>query len=277
MLNIKKRKWGELKDLINNSKSILLTTHINADGDGLGSEIAFYYYLKTLNKECRIINSSALPYNFVIIDPDSVVEAVNDNMCAWLSNIDLTILFDIGDHRRVGDLSKYIYGKCKVVSIDHHPAKQDHPYDLNIVDSNAPATGYIIWKYFKHYKIYDTEMPIKIANALYASVVTDTGSFKYQSTTSDTHYMAANLIENGVECYDIQKYIYEQRRLSFIKLLGLVIKNLKSSKNNKIVWIVVTQKMINESGGSSEDVDGIAEFIRMIQNVEISFMILGIF
>ena len=68
MINIKKETWEELRKLINDSKSILLTTHNNADGDGLGSEIAFYYYLKSLNKECRIINSSSLPYNFTIID-----------------------------------------------------------------------------------------------------------------------------------------------------------------------------------------------------------------
>ena len=174
MLNIQKRTWDKLDKLIHNSKSILLSTHINADGDGLGSEIAFYYYLKSLNKECRIINSSPLPYNFMIIDPESAVEAINIAMSEWLNNIDLTILFDIGDHRRIGDLNKYVYDKCHVISIDHHPAKENHPYDLNIVDSNAPATGYLIWKYFQYRNLYSSKMPINIANALYASIVTDT-------------------------------------------------------------------------------------------------------
>ena len=74
MSGITKEHWDKLESLIHESKSILLLTHVGADGDGLGSEIAFYYYLKNLMKECRIINSTPLPYNFTVIDPDGIVE-----------------------------------------------------------------------------------------------------------------------------------------------------------------------------------------------------------
>ena len=131
--------------------------------------------------------------------------------------------------RRVGDIGQQVYGKCTSVSIDHHPAREDHPYTLNIVDELSPATGYMIWKYFQHINFSDGKLPIEVANALYASVVTDTASFKYQSTTSDTHYMAANLIESGVEGYNIQRCIYEQRKLSYVKLTGSVIQSLQYS------------------------------------------------
>ena len=122
-----------------------------------------------------------------------------------MSNIDLAIVFDIGDYRRVGDIAKKVYGHCTSVSIDHHPIKENTPFDINIVDSSAPATGYLLWKYFKHVNFTDDKLPINIASALYASIVTDTGSFKYQCTTADTHYMAAHLIESGIDCYKIQK------------------------------------------------------------------------
>ena len=105
-------------------------------------------------------------------------------------------------------------------------------------------------------------------------MVTDTGSFKYQSTTADTHYMAAHLIESGVHGYEIQKNIYEQRSITQIELLGEVIKSLNYSNNGEIVWILITQSMINNVHGSDEDVDGFTEFMRSIQGVEISFMIL---
>jgi phosphoesterase RecJ-like protein len=105
-------------------------------------------------------------------------------------------------------------------------------------------------------------------------VVTDTGSFKYQSTTADTHYMAAHLLESGVDGFEIQKNIYEQRRIAQIKLLGEVIQSLQFSASGKIVWIVISQNMIKKVKGSDEDVDGFTEFLRSIQDVEISFMIL---
>ena len=147
MPGIDKKNWDKLSVFIQDSQSILLSTHINGDGDGLGSEIAFYYYLKSLTKECRIINPTPLPHIYTSIDPDCVVEEYSHSMNKWLSDVDLTIVFDIGDHRRVGNIGKQIYGKSISVSIDHHPARDDHPLDLNIVDSAAPATGYLIWKY----------------------------------------------------------------------------------------------------------------------------------
>ena len=77
MPGIQNKSWDNLTNLIKDSQSILLSTHINADGDGLGSEIAFYYYLQGLDKDCRIINSTSLPYNYSIIDPDLLVEKYN--------------------------------------------------------------------------------------------------------------------------------------------------------------------------------------------------------
>ena len=274
MAVIDKQSWDKLLTLIEESESILLSTHMNGDGDGLGSEIAFYYYLKSLNKECRIINPTPLPYIYTMIDPEGVVEEYSHSMNKWLGDVDLTIVFDIGDHRRVGKIGKQVYGKCISVSIDHHPARDDHPFKLNLVDPKAPATGYLIWKYLQHIGFANSKLPINIANALYASVVTDTGSFKYQSTTADTHYMAAHLIESGVDGFEIQKNIYEQRRIAQIKLLGEVIQSLQFSESGKIVWIVISQNMIKKVNGSDEDVDGFTEFLRSIQGVEISFMIL---
>ena len=274
MSGIDIKSWDNLTDLIKDSSSIVLSTHINADGDGLGSEIAFYYYLNSLDKDCRIINPTSLPYNYKVIDPDLLVEKYNVDMDKWLNQVNLAIIFDIGDHRRTGEIGNKVYGNCNVVSIDHHPAREDHPYTLNIVDASSPATGYMIWKYFQHISFSNSKLPLNIANALYASVVTDTGSFKYQSTTPDTHYMAAHLLESGVDGYDIQRNILETRKLSYIKLMGAVIETLQYSSKGKVVWTVITQEMIQQSGGTEEDVDGFPEFIRMIEGVEISFMLL---
>ena len=274
MSGINKQAWDKLETLIQESQSILLSTHIGPDGDGLGSEIAFYYYLKNLGKECRIINSTPLPYNYTVIDPDGIVEEYSHSMNKWLSELDLAIVFDIGDHRRVGDIAEFVYGSCLSVSIDHHPAKDDHPFKLNLVDPSAPATGYLIWKYFKHINLTDDKLPVNIASALYASVVTDTGSFKYQSTTADTHYMAAHLIESGVDGYNIQKNIYEQRKLSQVNLLAEMIQSLHYSNKGKVAWSIISQKMIKQVNGTDEDIDGFTEYIRSIQGVEISFIIL---
>ena len=273
MTEITSKTWDQLTNVINDSNNILLSTHFNADGDGLGCEIAFYYYLKEKGKKCRIINATPLAYNYEVIDPQNVVEAYDTKMDDWLESVDLTIVFDIGDYRRTGPIGEKVYSTSKVVSLDHHPPKDGHPFVLNIVDKNSPATGYMVWKYFQHIGQTKEKLPIIIANGLYASLVTDTGSFKYQSTTPDTHLMAAYLLECGVEGYEIQKAIYEQRRLPQIKLLGCVINNLKYSKNGKVVWIIISQELIAKADADDGDVDGFTEFIRTVEGVEISFMI----
>ena len=273
MPEITSKTWDQLTNVINDSNNILLSTHFNADGDGLGCEIAFYYYLKEKGKKCRIINATHLAYNYEVIDPQKVVETYDVNMDGWLESVDLTIVFDIGDYRRTGPIGEKVYSSSKVVSLDHHPPKDGHPFVLNIVDENSPATGYMVWKYFQHIGQTNEKLPIIIANGLYASLVTDTGSFKYQSTTPDTHLMAAYLLECGVEGYEIQKAIYEQRRLPQVKLLGSVINNLKYSKNGKVVWIIISKELIAKADAEDDDVDGFTEFIRTVEGVEISFMI----
>ena len=265
--------WDALTSQIDQSHSILLSTHINADGDGIGSEIAFYYYLKELGKNCRIINVTKTPDNLALIDPENIVEVYCQNLDEWLNSIDLTIVFDIGDHRRTGPIGEIVYNNCAVISLDHHPTKEGHPFNLSIVDENASSTGYMIWKYFEYLGKTKTKLPINIANALYAAVVTDTGSFKYQSTIPDTHLMAAHLLESGVKGYDIQRSIYEQNKLSRIKLMGSIIQNLYYSDNKKVVWSIITQTMIKKVDGDDGDVDGFTEFIRSIEGVEVSFMI----
>ena len=273
MSNLDSKNWVHLTRTINEAEIILLSTHINPDGDGLGSEIAFYYYLIDLGKECRIINISDLPSNCKIIDPDKIIETYDILCDEWLESVELTIVFDIGDFKRTGVIGEKVRPNSKLVCIDHHPPKEDHPFDLNIIDMNAPATGYMLWKYFQHINYLEPKLSIKIANGLYASVVTDTGSFKYQSTTSDTHIMAAYLLECGVDGYDIQRSIYEQQPISQINLLGKVIRDLNFSKNGKVVWTIITQDMLLDANANDDDAGGFTEYLRMIENVEVSFMI----
>ena len=105
-------KWEKLNNLIQNSSQIILSTHMNPDPDGLGSEIAFYYYLKYINKDCKIINISPIETNYKILDPDDVIECYKfENHANWVKKCDLAIVFDIGDYRRLGTIADHINDK----------------------------------------------------------------------------------------------------------------------------------------------------------------------
>tara|TARA_Y100000996_G_scaffold394401_1_gene358723 strand:+ start:1933 stop:2937 length:1005 start_codon:yes stop_codon:yes gene_type:complete len=265
--------WKELDSIIAESDSILLSTHVNSDGDGLGSEIAMYYYLKDLGKECRIINPSPFSEMYRVINPDDIVESYSENLKDWIGEIDLAIIFDIGDHDRLNEIYPLIKNK-KLCVIDHHPKKDSLKVDLPIIDANAPASAYMLWKFFEYLnKTQLANLDIKIANALYAALISDTGSFRYGSTHPDCHIMAANLLSTGVEPYEIYKSIYEQRPIPQVYLLGEVIKSLKFDCDNQLAWYIVTQDMIESVGAKADDIDGFTDFIRAIKGVEIACMI----
>ena len=131
----------------------------------------------------------------------------------------------------------------------------------------------MMWKFFQYLEIPNSHLDIKINNALYAALISDTGSFRYGSTHPDCHIMAANLLQSGVQPYEVYKSIYEQRPIEQIYLLSKVIKSLKFNHNKKAAWCIVTPNMIASVGAKAEDVDGFTDFIRSIKGVEIACMI----
>jgi phosphoesterase RecJ-like protein len=267
-----KKSWDELSDLINKSESILLSTHVNPDGDGLGSEIGFYYHLKNMGKECRIINISPLPETYECIDPDRVIETYSLDHNKWINQVDVTILFDIGDLKRINEIYPEIKNS-KIVLFDHHPLQKDNPYSVIVLDLSSPATGYMVWKYLQYLSVGSHELDIVSANALYAALITDTGSFRYGSTHSDAHLMAAHLLDSGVKPYEIHRAIYEQRKLTQVYLMSYIIQALQFSDDKKIAWFVIDNEMLQLSGADIGDIDGFTEFVRTIKGVEVAFMI----
>mgnify|MGYP006184218239 FL=1 len=264
-----KINWNKLTELISKSNNILLSTHINPDGDGLGSEVAMYYYIKSLNKNCRIINISDLTDKYEFLNKNNIIEQFNKTSHdSWISNCDCAIIFDIGNYTRLGEISEVLDdNNITSISIDHHPS-DDSFFDFRCLDVSAPATGYLVWKYLKtiHYDLtYD------MAEGLYAALITDTGSFRYNSTTPDCHVMAKEILETGIKPYHVYSSIYEQRTISQVQLLGAVIDSLRIV--NEFAVIRISTDMLKDCNATLEDVDGFTDFMRSIKGVEVSFMI----
>ena len=265
-------KWEELKRRINESDNILLSTHNNPDGDGLGSELAMYYYLKGLNKNVKISNISAMADRYNFMDKNNVVEVYSENLS--VESFDLVIVFDLGDYRRLGQLGQEILNNSiDVINIDHHVPRDENNYCLSIVDIDAPATTYMIWKYFEYLDLTNMPLEDSIAIPLYVGLLNDTGSFRYSAVNSDTHNMASHLLMSNVNPNEIFQHVYENRTMGKINLLSRMIENLKFSENGRIGYAVVNKKTFKDAAATIDDADGLADFIRSIDGVEISFCI----
>jgi bifunctional oligoribonuclease and PAP phosphatase NrnA len=263
----------KIHELIHESNQILLTTHENPDGDGLGSQIAMFNYISSLNKMCRIINITHISDNFQFLNENNQFETFNQEHIEWINNVDLTIVFDIGHSIRVGELKNYIFKDKISISIDHHPIKENEPFTYSWIDVNAPATGFMIWELLTMGNI---EKPIDKLSAmgLYTALVTDTGSFKYSNTTSQSHIMASHLINSGVKPQEITKNVFESRKLLHIQLLGDALNSLNFKFNNSVAWVMLTQEHFKSRNANSKDIEGFADFVRSIENVEIAFTLI---
>ena len=264
--------WEKLKSKIDSSNDILLSTHKNPDGDGLGSELAMYYYLKSINKNVSIVNISSMPSRYNFMDSEGVVKTYSSDLS--VDSFDLVIVFDLGDYRRLGALGDNISeNNIDTINIDHHVPRDEDYYYLSIVNIDAPSTTYMIWKFFEYLDLNKVPLADNIAIPLYTGLLNDTGSFRYSAVNSDTHNMAAHLLMSNVVPNTIFQHVYENRTKGKINLLSSMINNLKFEEQGKVGYAVITEDEFNSSNATIDDADGLADFIRSIDGVEVSFCI----
>ena len=266
-------EWESLNKIISKSKNIVLSTHVNPDGDGIGAELGMYYYLKKIGKKCNIVNASKTPVFLDFIDPDMVIEVWDDEKHpSFMKDVDLLISFDIGDYKRLEKIKEHAeLNHIYSVSIDHHPYEGDF-FDLALVDVNYPATGQMVWDFLQYNNSGD--LNIIQANALYAAIITDTGSFRYSSTDPQCHLMASHLLESGVDSYKVYESIYERRSKEQIMLLSSAINALKFSFNGIVCGVIITRKMLDNCSAKAFHVEGFTDFFRSINKVQIAYCII---
>ena len=266
-------EWQQINEMIIASERILLTTHENPDGDGLGSASAMYYHLQEEGKECRIINCSDLPDEYDFLNQDRIFELYDaEEHDEWLTKCDLAIIFDVGDFKRVRGIKDAIdRNEIKTINIDHHPHSDDHPFTLNVVDTNAAATGAMVFDYLKMVR----KKPItkKMCDGLYTAIMTDTGSFRYSNTDTKCHEIAIECLKAGVETSRIYQRVYETKPQGGVRLLARVIDNITFDSGGELAWFSIDQKMLDAADASSKDVDGFTDFVRSIKGVEVAVMV----
>ena len=264
--------WKKLNQRIKSAKRIVLSTHQNPDGDGLGSAVAMYHYLKSLNIDCKILHISLFPIELNFLNKNQIIETYDESLHSnWFSKVDLALIFDVGDFNRLGSVGKkIIHNKINAINIDHHPSLNDHRFDENFINLNAAATGEMVYDF-----LIENNIPLnhETAQGIYTALMTDTGSFRHSNTNEKSHKIAMDCIKNGVNNSKIYQSIYENKSLAQVSLLAMVIKNLNFDEEGEIASFIISDEMLKEAGANSQDIDGFTDFVRTIKGVEIAVMI----
>lgn len=255
---------NRIAELLNRGKSILLLPHIHPDGDTIGSSLALLLALRKIGKEALVLVEDELPSNLKFLPLDDIHSKLSEGFYP-----DVVIAIDVSDLERLGKRRAYIENAPVTVNLDHHITNLCFAQH-NYVDVQAAATGEIIYELIKTMQV---DMDKEIAACIYCALSTDTGSFKYDNTTAKTHQIASALLEHGLDLNKITVDLYQNKAYGKIKLLGEALNTLKVYYAGKLSILSVTKSMLEKSNANHTDADGLVEFARDIEGVEVAVLL----
>jgi phosphoesterase RecJ-like protein len=238
-----------------------MSTHINADGDGCGSETALSRLLGQMGIRSKIVNPTPWPemYKFLLgVD----VKDASDQGAKGLKDADVLVVLDISDVKRLGVLAEAVRRLTipKIV-IDHHLPSDEPPSTLMVADTTACATGELIYDFAA---VLGLKVTPDIARALYVALLTDTGGFRFSNTSARCLSIAGQLIASGVEPEEMYGRLYASMPVGRLHLLRDALATLEVDPEYGISWISVAAGAAEQYGLRSEDLEGIAEHPRSI-------------
>ena len=259
-----KPNLDKMVEIVRGAHKVLITMHCRPDGDAAGSAIAMWHILRSLGKEATIYNVDPIPDTFTFLNG---AEAVVSEIENW--DFDLCMVLDCGDPSLLG--RKFPYDKLTFpkVFIDHHSI----PYKdclVNLHDSKASAVGEIL---FHLARALNVEITKDIAAALYTSIITDTGSFRYTSTSADSMRVCSYLLATDIDVWNIASNIYENNPAEKIKLLGFVLRTLWLSDDGKLACLYANRQMLRQCHCPGSMTDGFINYARSIKGVEVSIFL----
>jgi len=260
--------FEEITKVVQTNNNFLITSHMNLDGDGIGSELAFYFILKKLNKNPIILNQDRLPKIYDFLPGSNKVRHLEDN-CIDPKSIDVGIVLDCSNIKRIGKTYEIFKNIKTIINIDHHNSNENYG-DLNYIDSSASSVGEIIYEFINF--IDSDLLDDKISTSLYTAIITDTGSFRYSNVSSKTFKVAADLTSYKIKPHLIADNIYNRNTYTGLKLLGKALLTLEVDSSNYFSWLTITRKMLNETKAKDEEIEGIIDIATTLNNIEISIL-----
>lgn len=260
------------RELLAGPASVVLTTHINPDGDGLGSQLALAEALRTHGVNVRIVNHDTVPVPYRFLDGDGgVFERYDpDRHDAVIADARWVVVVDTNHLSRLGRMEAVVSASSAAKAIiDHHP--DPGPFAaMTLVDTDASSTGEIVFGLLDE----AGQLPLSrtAANALYTAIMTDTGSFRFPKTDAELHRIVARLIEMGADPVGSYQHVYEEGPANRLQLLGEVLAGLRMAHDGRVCAFTVTRDMFGRTGTAEIDTDAFVPMTLTIGGVQVGLM-----
>lgn len=249
---------------IRNASRILLTTHRQCDGDGLGSELAIYHALKKINKEVRILNVDGTPQKYDYLNPDQYIQYF-DGPHDPIEPMDLALIFDTNDRRLIEPLYEELEKKCKnIIFVDHHPVLKEgpEPTSQSVINIRAASTGELAYDIIK---ALDIELDEKIARALYTSVVFDTQLFRYIRNSARSHEVVVDLLQHEKNPIEVHRRLFGNFTASKLQFIADSLSDVEFFDDEQLAILKLKTEDLTRRG---MNIDDSRDLIDMIMNIE---------
>lgn len=260
----------EVLEALNGAERILITTHINADGDGAGSEVALAGWLRAQGKEAWIVNPTPYPSSLTFLLPDRtwVIDSGSARAGELADGADLAVVLDTGEKPRIGSVMTLFENLPKVV-IDHHPLGPDPIPGISFRDPDACAAGELLFDILTE---AGGPWPPEVVGGLYVSLLADTGSFRFSNTSPNTHRIAALLLEMGADPEESHRRLHGNLPLRKLRLLRAALAELEMDPEGDLAWMTVPTRPFDELGATADDIEGLVDYPRDLKGVEVGLL-----
>ncbi|MCF7567731.1 bifunctional oligoribonuclease/PAP phosphatase NrnA [Sabulilitoribacter arenilitoris] len=258
-----------IKQLLGKPKKIVIVPHKNPDGDAIGSTLALYHYLIKHQHNATVMVPNDyprflkwLPGNNNILKHDIETEACETH----IKNADIIFTLDFNAFHRTGNMETVLAeSEALKIMIDHHQAPDGYATYM-YSDVNMSSTAEMVYHFID--KLGDTNsIDSNIATCIYVGIMTDTGSFRFPSTTSKTHQIIANLIEKGADNTEIHNNVYDTNSYERLQLLGCALSNLKVITESRTAYITLSQEELNRFNYKKGDTEGVVNYGLSLENI----------
>jgi phosphoesterase RecJ-like protein len=249
------------------AQSVVLSTHTQPDGDGLGSQVALFWALKKTGKKVRILNVDDTPKKYDFLDPHGNIETFN-KLRTPLAQADLGLIFDTNDPEMLLGLWEELKAKCKkVLFIDHHPPLERHPLqgDEHFIDINSSSTGQITFNIIKTLGI---PLDAQMALPLYASIVFDTNYFRYIRGDPTPHLIAAELLRHQIEPQKVHRHLFGNHTPNKLKFLSQVLGAVEYECDGRLACVRVKKDDMNALGLEMDETRDIIDMVINVESIE---------
>ncbi|MBU3679355.1 MAG: hypothetical protein FGM32_07085 [Candidatus Kapabacteria bacterium] len=270
-MNLDPSHVSELRSILSVARSVVITTHVNPDGDAVGSALGMMHWLRARGLQCTVVLPNAAPSNLQWLPGAAEMLTYNSRADVLIADADLVIVLDLNTLTRLGELGTRIAESTAViVNIDHHTHPQDFA-TLAIVNTDACSTCFLLAELIL---LIDGEpvLGAELAQCLYTGIMTDTGSFRFPRTTERVFVLAGLLVGHGADPVETYDAVMNQSSFGRSRLLGIALASLQLQADGRLCTMSVRRKDLIDNGCNVDDVEGFVHHTLTISGVQVGIL-----